>query len=410
MTTERNPILDAVLGGGVAVIGLVQAVSYFHWDRVDFVQLLVTIGMAAAAALFRQSPGVALALVWIACGIQVTSGIGMMFAELAAAIVSFGTARFGSTVVLWVSGLSIPVGAVIAIAYLMPSNLADLAGLRSVASSSMYLMPRWVLFFVVALTGVTFLTLPWLLGLLLRSRETTRQSQFEQRVAESDAARAQAGQLQAQEIADLRAQQATLANDVHDVVGHSLAVILAQAESAQYLPADDPERIRQTMANIATSARQSLQDVRQVLATTPQAETTTANGGLDSLIEGVRAAGNDVDSTVVGTPQPLPPELDAVAFRVMQEMLTNALKHGVRGEPVSVERHWDGELRIEVRNVITAEAAPQADAGQQGLGLEGMRRRLESVGGRIDVRRRGGADAASFTVTAWVPLRPAGRP
>ncbi|MCW2782453.1 MAG: Histidine kinase, dimerization and phosphoacceptor region [Marmoricola sp.] len=409
MTTERNVVPDAVVGGGVAVIGLIQALSYFRWDRVDFVQLLVTIGMAAAAALFRRSPGVALSLVWIACGIQVASGIGMMFAELAAAIVSFGTARFGSTVVLWVSGLSIPVGAVIAIAYLMPGNLADLAGFRSVASSSMYLMPRWVLFFVVALTGVTFLTLPWLLGLLLRSRETTRQSQFEQRVAETEAARAQAGQLQAQEIADLRAQQATLANDVHDVVGHSLAVILAQAESAQYLPADDPARIRQTMANIATSARQSLQDVRQVLATTPQAE-TTANGGLDSLIEGVRAAGNDVASTVVGTPQPLPPELDAVAFRVLQEMLTNALKHGVRGEPVSVERHWDGELRIEVRNVITAEAAPQADAGQQGLGLEGMRRRLESVGGRIDVRRRGGPDAASFTVTAWVPLRPAGRP
>ena len=58
-----------------------------------------------------------------------------------------------------------------------------------------------------------------------------------------------------------------------------------------------------------------------------------------------------MNSTVVGQPQPLPPELATVAYRVLQEMLTNALKHGRRGDPVHVEQHWEGELRLEVANV-----------------------------------------------------------
>jgi len=171
-------------------------------------------------------------------------------------------------------------------------------------------------------------------------------------------------------------------------------VILAQAESAQFLPEDDVSAMKQTMANIALSARQSLRDVRQVLsATEVQAQ---QEGGLDKLVEGLRAAGNDVQSTVVGTPRPLPPEIDAVAYRTLQEMLTNALKHGVRGEQVTVLRHWADGLTVAVEN----KAAPGA-AAEDGLGLSGMRMRLESVGGRLDVRH----EEDTYTATAWLPLR-----
>ena len=103
----------------------------------------------------------------------------------------------------------------------------------------------------------------------------------------------------------------------------------------------------------------------------------------------------------VGTPQPLPPELDVVAYRVLQEMLTNAIKHGRRDDPMFVERHWEGELRIEVRNVVD----PDVEDAGPGHGLDGMRRRLESVGGRLDVRRREADGRATFTATAWIPVR-----
>ena len=101
---------------------------------------------------------------------------------------------------------------------------------------------------------------------------------------------AEAERDQAAEIARLRDEQTRLAHDVHDVVGHSLAVILAQAESAQFRDDDDTAALKQTMANIATSARGSLEDVRQVLAATSgTAGPADPAGRPRQPVEGVRA-------------------------------------------------------------------------------------------------------------------------
>ena len=114
-------------------------------------------------------------------------------------------------------------------------------------------------------------------------------------------------------------------------------------------------------------------------------------------------------ATEAGTPQPLPPELDLVAHRVTQEMLTNAIKHGRRDQPITAERHWpateamDGAgttLRIEVTNT----AATSGESGP-GRGLDGMRRRLAAIDGHLDVRRLEQPAGTTFTVTAYVPVR-----
>jgi signal transduction histidine kinase len=214
----------------------------------------------------------------------------------------------------------------------------------------------------------------------------------------------------AREIAHLRDQQTRLARDVHDVVGHSLAVILAQAESGQYL--DDTVKLKKTLQTIATSARSSLQDVRQVLSSTQ--DTTMVDGDadpFDSLIAGVRGSGHEIVATELGTPRQLPREAAAVAYRVFQEMLTNAIKHGRRDQPIVAERHWPAAqpaggvadtLRIEVTNMTEASGHQGADAGR---GLDGMRQRLEAIGGHLDVRRREQPAGITFTVTAYVPVR-----
>jgi signal transduction histidine kinase len=185
-------------------------------------------------------------------------------------------------------------------------------------------------------------------------------------------------------------------------------VILAQADSAQYMDDSDVARIRAALANISTSARQSLGDVRQVLSTTGERESAAprAAGGLDGLIDGVRSAGYDMRTADVGTPRPLPPELDAVAFRVLQEMLTNALKHGSRG-PITVIREWgDDHLRIEVKNGMPADSAPELEGG---LGLGGMAHRLATVGGRLTAGPSGASDGSPvFVAVASVPLRDQG--
>jgi len=246
------------------------------------------------------------------------------------------------------------------------------------------------------------LATPWALGLVLRLRAQFREAQAERERAEIDASRAR-------EVAKLRAEQARLARDVHDVVGHSLTVILAQADSVESMADDDIDRIRAALTNISASARRSLGDVRQVLSSPndPAEGVSRPVAGLDSLLEGVSAAGNDVRSRVEGDPRPLPPELDVVAFRVLQEMLTNALKHGRRGEPIEVDRAWGADhLRIQVRNAVADGAEP---GSADGIGESGMRRRLEAVGGRLQLGRGTVPDSGQvFTATAWVPLRPSG--
>ncbi len=388
---------DLALGVAVAAFGVWEVNDRTPWFDASPVECyLVVLGMAVAAGLFRRSPEAALALVWLSCAFQVLTGLDVMLVQLAVTIVSFGCARYGRTAVVWLSGLSIPAAAVIGITYvtLRGADILDsLGGVGRIAADSYSVRPTLVL----GLSALVPLVIPWLVGLMLRISEQARTSREAQHTAEE-------ARSQAEEIAHLREEQARMARDVHDVVGHSLAVILAQAESAQFIKDSDTQALKKTMENIATSARSSLQDVRQVLTTATERQPSGATGGLDSLIEGVRSGGYEVASSEVGKPQPLPPELEVVAFRVLQEMLTNAIKYGRRGEPVSVERHWEGELRIEVRNIIGT--APEGDH-QQGQGLNGMRRRLESVGGHLDVRRREEAVGATFTTTAWVPLRAA---
>jgi signal transduction histidine kinase len=368
--------------------------------------ILVVGGLALAVGFSRALPALSLLLVWVVGGLQVLTGTGALVVEVLFALVAFGCARWGSTLVVWLSGLSIPAGATIAALWLDPNVFYDalrVAGVRMLAESAYRPGTDWRL--PAALMAMAVLAAPWLAGLALRFGSRAQSSRASQLAAEQDAARAHIESEQAREIARLREEQARLARDVHDVVGHSLAVILAQAESAQFLPDADTGALRTTMANIATSARSSLQDVRHVLTETSEPAARRGES-LDELIEGVRASGHEVVSSEVGPPQPLPPELDVVAYRVLQEMLTNAIRHGRRDRPVVVERHWQGELRIEVRNVVAEpEPGTAGPPDEPGQGLEGMRRRLEAAGGRLDVRRREEAEGPTFTATAWVPVR-----
>ncbi len=405
----RQWLPDVLAGVVVLAIGLWE----LHNDLVVtslFGETLVVVGVAVAVSLSRHAPGAALAVAWATGGVHVVTGTGPMVVEVALAVVAFGCARWGSNTVVWLSGISIPVGAAFAVALLDPFVLYDAldsAGVQVLARRAYVGTNSWRL--PAGMLGTALLMAPWLLGLALRFSARSQASRASQVTAEAE-------RDQAEEIAGLRDQQARLARDVHDVVGHSLAVILAQAESAQYLEDADTVALQRTMTNIATTARASLDDVRQVLASTSgtPAATPARQHDLDDLIEGVRASGHTVESTVDGTPQPMPPELDVVAFRVLQEMLTNAIKHGCRDEPVLVERHWDADLRIEVQNAVPDHDAGTPDETQPiagvpvpppdgGQGLEGMRRRLDAVGGRLDVRRR--TDPPTFTATAWVPVR-----
>lgn len=404
---------DLALGFAVLVVGASEV-----WSRSSLYDsssdVLIVVGFAVATALSRRAPLVALGLVWAVCSVQLLLGATVLTVQLSVAVVAFGCARWGRAATVLLSGLSIPAAAAIGYVIVSRGSLGvfrDIVFFRELMDNAYRFSDTLVV--GATILGLLILAVPWLAGLVLRATARAARSEVRQVAAEEDAARAQRETEQAREIARLREEQAVLARDVHDVVGHSLAVILAQAESGQYLPDEDPVALKKTLATIATSARSSLQDVRRVLSGATDAAPTT--DAYEELLAGVRASGAEVAATEVGRPQPLPPELETVAHRVVQEMLTNALKHGRRDRPVRVERHWpegswDRDLRIEVRNVAVTEQAldetqpVQAVSTPPGQGLDGMRRRLEAVGGRLDVRRRDEDGEPTFTATAWVPV------
>jgi signal transduction histidine kinase len=385
----------------VTGFGLYEAATLDSVSASRFHTVMLVLGLASSIAMTRHLPGAALAALWITSIAQAGISARIMLIQLAVVYVAFGMARWGGTATLALSAVSIPAAVAAGIAYLyaMPQSLAQITSILTVPEAVAQSARFWPLFagaFVLLL-----LLVPWLSGLALRLGSRASQSRLSQIAAEEEVSRAHLETEQAREIASLRAEQAQLANDVHDVVGHSLAVILAQAESAQFLPDDDPAALKQTTTTIASAARSSLQDIRQVLARRQSESMSSA--AFDELVEGVRAGGQDVVVTEIGVSRPLPPDLEMVAHRVVQEMLTNAIKHGRKDCPVQIERRWpeaNGDLRIETQNVM--EPGDPARAGQ---GLPGMRRRLESVGGKIDVRQRDSPDGPIFAVTAWVPVR-----
>lgn len=406
---------EAALGATVVLLGWLEAlVSSDPGDLLPLLlALVVGVGVGVAVGLSRRAPGAALVVVWVTGALQVVAGVDVMAVELSVVAVTFGTARWGSTATLLCSAASIPLGTVIAVFFIGADGIGGLMGvadLRSVVVGTNGLQDSW--WVAAGLVGTAVLSAPWLAGLAFRFGDRARSSRTSQLAAEQAAVRAASESEQAREIARLRERQTQMTRDVHDAVGHSLAVILAQAESAQFLKDNDSEALQHTMRNIATSARSSLQDVRGVLASTNELRSTERAGRLEELVEGVRSS-REVTSTVVGSARSLPPEIDTVAFRVLQEMLTNAIKHGRRDTVVAVEQRWDDELRIEVRNIEAGhdqagDTRGVADA-VPGLGLTGMRRRVEAVGGRLDTHRHVEAAGCTFIATAWLPLSAGGR-
>ncbi|SSC22987.1 Histidine kinase/HSP90-like ATPase, partial [Klenkia terrae] len=387
----RGWLVDALPALVVAGVGLVDVVRLLPFLPGQGAQLAaVVLGTVAAVLTWRRLPSLGIGLAWLTCALQVVTYVPPLVTQVALALVAFGAARWGRPATVAVAGISLPLGVLIGLLLFRDGWFPGSGGSFREALAPLISSSTTLQVGVVGL-GLGTLALPWLAGLAVRFLVRARTSQQQQLAAE-------AREQESAEVARLRSDQARLAADVHDVVGHSLAVILAQAESGQYLPDDDPARLKQTLAVIATSARSSLQDVRTVLQATRSDGRTpdVVLADLDDLVEGVRRSGREVVDAQTGRPQPLPPELAQVAYRVLQEMVTNALRHGRRDAPVQVDRIWDDGLCLRVANG-TDGAAPSPG----GRGLVGMRDRLASVGGRLDVEP--GPDR--FAVTARLPVR-----
>ncbi|MEV6124127.1 histidine kinase [Streptomyces sp. NPDC052077] len=219
-------------------------------------------------------------------------------------------------------------------------------------------------------------------------------------------------------------ERGRIARELHDVVAHHMSVISIQAQVAPHLVTDPPEELRENLEGIRRNAVEALTELRRVLGVLRSEETGAAGdplapggGGrgttagtagphapqptldrLDALLENVRAAGLDVTSTTAGERRPLPPGVELSAYRIVQEALSNTLRHAPGATArLHLAYRRDG-LEVEVANTRAARRpAPTPGAGH---GLLGMRERVAMLGGRMTAGPR--ADGG-YGVTVFLP-------
>ncbi|MER8011450.1 histidine kinase [Streptomyces sp. NPDC094149] len=206
------------------------------------------------------------------------------------------------------------------------------------------------------------------------------------------------------------AERTRIARELHDVVTHHVTAMVVQAEAARYLTAA-PDRLDQALTAVTDTGRRAITDLRHLLdllnpdhgtgAVADAAEPRTPPvGRLLTLVEQTRRAGQPVEFTEEGTPAESTGSADLVAYRVVQESLTNALKYA-HGSRTSVQVcHGEREITVEVSTDGSGSGA--ASPGGSGRGLAGLRERVGILGGDFSADRSSGG---GFVVRARIPAR-----
>ena len=284
-----------------------------------------------------------------------------------------------------------------AAAYAEPRRAAiggALAGAAIIATDLPYLIagnprqdtvPSWI-----------FMTTLWLAGWAFRRRRT-QAVRLEDRAARLEREREERARVAVAE------ERARISRELHDVVAHSVSVIVVQAQAAQRLIDGDQQEARRALGSIETSGRQALVELRRmlgILRRTGEESALAPQPGLrqlNALVDQVRESGLPVELSIEGAARSLPPGVDLSAYRIVQEALTNTLKHaGPAGARVAV-RYRDDEIELEVVDDGTG----TEEGGGAGHGLIGMRERAVLYGGTLESGKR---EVGGYFIRARLPL------
>lgn len=205
-------------------------------------------------------------------------------------------------------------------------------------------------------------------------------------------------------------ERARIARELHDIVAHSLSIVVVQTAAVRRRLREERPREAETLDGVEATARQALQEMRRLLGILRTEEDSPAlapqpgMAEVDRLVTQMRAAGLDVDLCVNGNPRPIPPGVDLVAYRIVQESLVNVLKHAGAVQASVVASYDDSSLALAITNTglrAGDAATASASAGGPGHGLIGMRERVALYGGSFESGRAGDG---GFTVRARLPL------
>ncbi|MEV0825715.1 sensor histidine kinase [Nonomuraea rubra] len=296
---------------------------------------------------------------------------------------------------------------------LQPANIAVLVALWGVAYQCSF---RWALAaclvaelgvflallnwelatFGMFFSGSIFVVTVWLTGLYANTRRRYLEG-LEERAERAERERDQQARMAA------AAERARIARELHDVVAHNVSVMVVQADGAGYALDSDLDQARLAVKNISRTGRAALAEMRRLVGVLRENEAEgtdyTPQPGLDQLEELVRGSAVPASLRVGGAPAELPEGQQLTVYRIVQEALTNALKHGGPGVEAAVEIDYRGaELVVRVTDNGRGAAA---QGSPDGHGLIGMRERVGMYGGAVSAGPRQGG---GFEVLARLPM------
>ncbi|MBC6458852.1 sensor histidine kinase [Actinomadura sp. HBU206391] len=254
-----------------------------------------------------------------------------------------------------------------------------------------------LLFLSVVVGGV------WILGVYMNTRRAYLRS-LEERAARLERERDTRVQVA------MAAERARIARELHDVVAHNVSVIVVQADGAGFAIETDRDRAKQALEAISATGRTALAEMRRllgVLRESDDAGSYVPQPGVEQLtdlVDQIRASGLPLRFEIDGVPRELSQGLQLTVFRIVQEALTNTLKHAGTGATAEVNLHY-GDEAVEVRICDDGRGAAALDDGQ-GHGLVGMRERVAMYGGAAQARPRPGG---GWEVVARLPVRDGAR-
>jgi signal transduction histidine kinase len=381
---RQERIQDAVLAVAIAAVNVVSLLPY----RAQLSPLWLALVLVAAQGIplaWRRS--------WPIPVMIIVGGVRVAYDQI-----GFGFAPFplGPAIAFYtVIDRCGPVWRWITIA-------ASVAGIATSLASPGHSEPYEAIF-----QGTIFLT-AWAAGTLNRTKRANLAA------AQSRADRAEA-ELDRVVAAQAAAERARIARELHDVVAHHVSLMAVQAEAATSLLPDKPVEARKSVEIIGDTARLALTELRRLLGVLrgPSERLETAPsaslGELGGVLDQVRGAGLAVDFEVVGTPCPLAPGVDLTAYRIVQEALTNTIRHAHTASAAVTLSYEPGYITISVadsgpaRDGVTGNgSAAVTPLTGSGLGLAGIAERVASCGGNLTV---GPTPAGGFAVTARLPAR-----
>ena len=360
--------------------------------------LAATLGLLIAR---RTHPRLVLALAWLACLASVWGPSTDTFAILLAL---YGLAVYGTSRAAWIGfGTSAAVGA--AAAYLSAAIRRAAGAVPLDGDALSAALSLIVLMLLATLIGVTVGNRRrYLDALIARAHDLARERDQQSQLAAA-------------------AERARIAREMHDIVSHGLTVMITLAEGSAATARNDPERAAATMRHVAEAGRDALGEMRRMLGvlegpTDAAAADRAPQPGIDAipaLVEGFRDAGLPVRLTTSGAAI-TEPSLQLTVYRVVQEGLTNALRHAEGAQQVDVRvAHHDDSVEVVVEDDGHAHGTP-ATIGS-GRGLAGLRERVGLYGGTLEAAPRptggwrmratlraapeGGADEAAARHAAW---------